>query len=187
MTTDALYQELNYVNHSREKRLYYADLLLADPSLIPKVLDILFMVDDKLSPRAGWVLEFMCSKNLEAIIPYLDKFTENISLVHLDSAERPVAKICEYIAKAYYQKQPSKIKKALLPKHREKIIEACFDWLINDVKVAPKAYAMTTLFLFGKDYSWVHPELVIILERDFAVQSAAFKARAKQIFKKVKN
>lgn len=186
MTTDALYQELNYVNHSREKRLYYAHLLLANTNLIPKILDIMFMVDDKISPRAAWVLEFMCKENLEALIPYLDTFTENMGRVHLDSAERPVAKICEYIAIAYYGKTPSKLKEALLPKHREKIIEACFDWLITDAKVVAKAYSMNTLFLFGKDYDWVHPELITILQRDFASQSAAFKARAKQILHKAR-
>lgn len=186
MTTDALYQELNYVDHSREKRLYYAKMLLNDSALIPKTLDILFKVDDKISARAAWILEFMCGENLEAIIPYLDRFTDQMGLVHLDSAERPVAKICEYIAKAYYGNSPSKLKKALLPIHREKIIEACFDWLINDCKVAPKAYSMTTLYLFGQDYDWIHPELVQILQRDFTSQSAAFKARAKHIFKKLK-
>ncbi|WP_397362408.1 adenylosuccinate lyase [Olleya sp. R77988] len=186
MTTDTLYQELNYVNHSREKRLYYANLVINNPELIPKLLDVLFMVDDKISPRAAWVFEFMCGENLEAIIPYLDRFTENMGKVHLDSAERPVAKICEYLAKAYYGKEPSKIKQALQPKHKEKIIEACFDYLINDVKVAPKAYGMNALYLFGKDYDWVYPELVIILERDFHTQSAAFKARARHILKKIK-
>ena len=186
MTTDALYQELNYVDHSREKRLHYAQLLLSDTTLISKTLDILFIVDDKISPRAGWILEFMCAENLEALIPYLDRFTQNMGKVHLDSAERPVAKICQYLAIAYYGKTPSKIKAALLPTHREKIIEVCFDYLINDIKVATKAYSMTTLFLFGKDYDWVYPELTTILERDFANQSAAFKARARLILKKIK-
>ena len=109
MTTEQLYEELNYVNHSREKRLYYANLVINDSSLIPKLLDILFRVDDKISPRAAWVFEFMCGKNLEAIIPYLDVFTENMHKVHLDSAVRPVAKVCEYLVKAYYSKTESKI------------------------------------------------------------------------------
>lgn len=186
MTKDTLYQELNYVNHSREKRLHYANLLLEDTSLIPKILDVLFMVNDKISPRAAWVLEFMCGENLEALIPHLDVFTQNMHRVHLDSAERPVAKICEYLAKAYYGKEPSKIKEALLPRHREKIIELCFDYLINDVKIAPKAYSMNTLFLLGKDYDWVNHELAVILERDFQMQSSGFKARARHILKKIK-
>ena len=186
MTTEQLYNELNYVNHSREKRLFYARLMQNNPDLIPKLIEILFKVDDKISPRAAWVFEFMCNHNIDTIIPYLDVFTENMHKVHLDSAERPVAKICEFLAKAYTDKTDSKIKKALTETHKERIIENCFDFMINDVKVAPKAYSMTTLFMLGKEYDWVHPELARILEEDFSKQSAAFKARARQILKKIK-
>ncbi|AEH01869.1 hypothetical protein [Lacinutrix sp. 5H-3-7-4] len=186
MTLETLYQELNYVNHSREKRLYYANLIINNPNLIPKLLEILFMVDDKISPRAAWVFEFLCGENLEEIIPYLDTFTQNIHKVHLDSAVRPVAKVCEYLTVAYYGKNNTKIKEALSSKHREKITEACFDWMINDAKIAPKAYAMNSLFLLGQEYSWIHPELVLILERDYQMQSSGFKARARQILKKLK-
>lgn len=185
MTKEQLYAELNYVNHSREKRLYYANLVLDNPELIPKLLEILFMVDDKISPRAAWVIEFMCSHKIEAIIPYLDVFTEHIHKIHLDSAVRPVAKICELLAKAYSNKTNNLIKNKLTETHKERIIETCFDYMINDEKVAAKAYGMTTLFMFGKDYDWVHPELELILKRDFQSQSAAFKARARQILKKM--
>jgi len=45
---------------------------------------------------------------------------------------------------------------------------------------------MNTLFLFGKDYKWVYPELAQILEQDFQNQSPGYKARAKHILKKIK-
>jgi hypothetical protein len=186
LTTEELYIELNYVNHSREKRTYYANLVINNPSLVPGLLEILFMVDDKISCRAAWVFEFMCGERLEEIIPYLDTFTSKMHTVHLDSAVRPVAKICEYLILAYYAKQDSKIKKALTEIHKEKITEACFDWMINDEKIAPKAYAMNSLYLLGKDFDWVHPELVIILERDYQMQSSGFKARARHILKKIR-
>lgn len=186
MTAEQLYQELNYVNHSREKRLHYANLVIDNPDLIPKLLDILFMVDDKISCRAAWVFEFMCGKNLETVIPYLDYFTENMNQVHLDPAVRPVAKVCEYLVTAYYSKEDTAIKTALNPIHRERIIEACFDYMIHDEKIAPKAYSMNSLYLLGKDYDWIHPELVLILERDYQMQSSGFKARARHILKKIK-
>ena len=186
MTTAQLYEELNYVNHSREKRSYYANLVLANPDLIPKLLEILFMVDDKISPRAAWVLEFMCSAKIETIIPYLDTFTEHIHKIHLDSAVRPVAKICELLAKAYSTKTNIYLKNKLTETNKERIIETCFDYMINDEKVAAKAYGMTTLFMLGKEYDWVHPALELILKRDFQNQSAAYKARARHILKKIK-
>lgn len=186
MTTAQLYKELNYVNHSREKRLFYANLMQDNPALVPNLLEILFMVDDKISPRAAWVFEFMCNADIETIIPYLDTFTENMHKVHIDSAVRPVAKICEFLAKAYTSKADNKIKDYLTETHKERIIEVCFDYMINDEKIAPKAYSMNTLFLLGKDYDWVHLELALILERDFQMQSSGFKARARHILKKLK-
>ncbi|WP_406683147.1 adenylosuccinate lyase [Seonamhaeicola sp. MEBiC1930] len=186
MTTEQLYNELNYVNHSREKRTYYSNLVIDNPKLVSKLLEILFKVDDKISPRAAWVFEFMCTNNINFIIPHLDTFTQNIHKVHLDSAVRPVAKICELIAKAYISKDDNQIKTNLNTAHKERIIETCFDYMINDEKVAPKAYSMSTLYMFGKEYDWIYPELTTILERDFSSQSAAFKARAKHILKKIK-
>ncbi|HLT34054.1 MAG TPA: hypothetical protein VKZ98_09715 [Aquaticitalea sp.] len=186
MTTDELYAKLSYVTHSRENRRMYANLVISNPAMFPKLLNILFMVDDEVSCRAAWVLEFLCGEKCDAIIPYLDVFTEHINKVHLDPAVRPVAKICEYLVTAYYSKEKNLIQDSLTHEHQEKIVEACFDWLINDEKVAPKAYAMHTLFLLGKDFDWIHPELKLILERDFQVQSSAFKARARHILKKIK-
>lgn len=185
MTHKELYQELNYVNHSREKRHYYAQLVINQPTLIPLLLDILFMTTDKISARAAWVLEFLCKEHLEYFLPYLDVFLSRIHQVTIDSALRPCAKICEYTADAYFGAAPHPVKKILQPQHREAIIEACFDWLITEQKVAVKAYAMHILFLFGKETDWIHPELKIILERDFNHQSAAFKARSRHILKKI--
>ena len=181
MTKDQLYKELDYVNHSREKRIHYANLVIDNPELIAPLLEILFTVDDKISCRAAWVFEFMCSKQIEEILPYLDTYTENMGRVYLDSAVRPIAKVSELIIKSYSSKTDNLIKQHLSPIHIDRIVEACFDWMISNQKVAVKAYSMQTLYLLGKSIDWIHPELLIILERDFSSQSAAFRARARHI------
>ncbi|GAA4961013.1 adenylosuccinate lyase [Algibacter aquimarinus] len=186
MTSEQLYKEISNISALRENRLRYANMVLNDMTLFPKLIDILFMVDDKVSCRAAWVFEFVCTKYIYAIIPYLDHFTTHLKSIHLDSAVRPVAKVCELIATTYYSKTPNTLQKALSPSHRELIVEACFDWMISDQKVAPKAYSMQTLFLLGKDNGWIHDELALILEQDFQKQSAGFKARAKRILHKIK-
>lgn len=184
MTTDQLHAELSYVNHSRENRQKYALMVLNDTSLLPKVLELALQVDDKQSPRAAWLLEFVARENLDVIIPIFDGLFSKMQSVYKDAGVRPMAKICEYTIEAYY-KDHTKIKQALTEVHKEQIIENCFDWMINEEKVATKAYSMNCLFLLGKDYDWIHPELVTILKRDYAQQSAAFKARARQILKKI--
>ena len=110
MTSEELYKHLSFVNSSRENRIKNVEMILNDIRLMPILIDVLFKVDDKVSCKAAWVLEFICDQNLEFIVPYLDKFTANISKVHLDSAIRPVAKIYEFLVKAYYYKQENTIK-----------------------------------------------------------------------------
>jgi hypothetical protein len=186
LTKEELYKEISCINHSREHRKKHADLVVSNPDLMPKLLEILFQVNDKASCRAAWLLEFVARENLYSILPYLDIFTEQMHTVHLDSAVRPVAKICEYLIEAYYHRANNHTKAYLKPEHKERIMALSFDYLITHQKVAAKAYSMKTLYLLGKEYHWIHPELATILEKDFNTSTAAFKARARHLLKKLK-
>ena len=136
MTFAQLYSELNYVNHSREKRKYYANIVLNDATLLPTLLEVVFTVDDKISTRAAWLFEFVARENLDVILPHLDVYIEKMHTVHLDPAVRPMAKVAEYLIEAYYDKTSNKTQEKLTKKQREKITEVCFDWMISDQKVA---------------------------------------------------
>jgi len=180
-----LENEINKTNHSREKRNHFANLILENPELLPELLDICHRVDDQISCKASWGLEFLCKNNLNAILSHVDPLIAIFPMVYQHPAVRPMAKICEYLTIAYYKEKIPEVKKQLHPIHREKITEACFDWLISDQKVASKAYAMTSLYLLGTEFKWVHPELKTILEKNYHHNSAAYKARARMILKKL--
>ncbi len=177
---------LSKVNHSREKRNYFANLILDHPELLPDLLLICARVDDEISCRASWGLEFLCKQHLQTILPYLDQFMLLVPKVHQHPAVRPMAKICEYLVLSYYKEKNTETKKFLSISHREKITEICFDWLITNQKVAAKAYSMTCLYLLGTEFDWIHPELKITLENNYSSGSAAYKARSRMILKKLK-
>lgn len=179
MTKEQLYQTLEYVNHSREKRMGMAILMSKNPNLIAPLLAIAFDHKNPISSKACWIMEFTAKENLPFIFPYLDLFTANIGKVQLDSSVRPMAKICEYLIKSYFHKTAHKTKDVLIEDHLEKITAACFDWLIGPHKVAAKAYSMTCLLLLGRKYDWIGPELKMVLEQNYADGSAAYKARAR--------
>ncbi|RTY88504.1 hypothetical protein [Flavobacterium sp. GT3R68] len=69
---------------------------------------------------------------------------------------------------------------------QEKIIEICLDWLIRDERVAPKVYAMKTLGHFAQKNPWINEELRNIINKDYAGQSAGYKASAREVLKKLK-
>lgn len=174
----------NIENAKRVNRERVANIVYEQPELITYLVDIVFQVDDKISIKAAWILEWVCiQKDLNYIIPYLDKFTQNIGSLSFDSAIRPCSKICEAIAKAYLNKEESAIKKSLNASHIDKIIEAGFDWLITPQKIAVRAYTMTTLFLFGtlKNYDWIHPELENLIRTKIIHEGKGCKARGNHI------
>ncbi|PHR72222.1 MAG: adenylosuccinate lyase [Lutibacter sp.] len=174
------------ISSYRDVRERYAKHILSNKDLFLPLLKIAFEVNNKTSIRACWVLEFVLREKLEWIFPHLNYFVENISKIHFDSSTRPIAKICEFLAKDYTSKKETKIKKHLTKKHIDTIIETGFDWLISDQKVAVKVYTMESLFLFGKEKNWVHDELKLIIQQEIMNGSPAYKARGKRILKRLK-
>ncbi|UNY97688.1 hypothetical protein MQE36_11395 [Zhouia spongiae] len=180
-----LFKKLQYVKAYRENRQEVATYVLNNPGLFNDLLHYCFDPDPEISYKSCWILEFVCKEKLDWLLPSLDYFIENIRSLKHDSAIRPCAKICELLCEAYFKKKPSKTKRSLRATHLEQLSEINFDWLINDEKVATKAYAMHSLFLLGKKIDWIHPELKKVLEQNFSVHSAAYKARARHILDKL--
>lgn len=182
MSIDYLTSELeNIANAKRENRQRVANIVSERKELLGPLVDITFDTSNKTSIKAAWILEWLCTHNdLHLIIPYLDIFTSGLKHLTFDSAIRPCAKICEHITIAYYKNDPA-FRKALDKNHMQQIIEVGFDWLITDQKIAVRAYTMTTLYLFGKDQEWIHPELEHLIRTKIIHESKGCKARGKHI------
>ena len=89
----------------------------------------------------------------------------------------------QLLVKSHYRKEENGI--VFSEENLQNCIETSFEWLINDVKVATKAYSIRTLYILGNHYDWIHPELQIILNKDFGNHSAAYQAVAKEVLKKI--
>ncbi|MFD2567961.1 adenylosuccinate lyase [Pseudotenacibaculum haliotis] len=185
MSRDYLLEQLNNLRTAkRDNRQRVANIVSEQIELMAPLVDITFLVDDKSSIKAAWVLEWLCTHNdLNLILPHLDQFTQQISSLRFDSSIRPCAKICEHLAVAYTNKKENLVKESLKDQHIETIIETGFDWLITPQKIAVRAYTMTTLFYFGtlpgKD--WVHPELEHLIRTKIVHESKGCKARGRHI------
>ncbi len=174
----------NMENPKRENRQTVANIVYNNQDLFKHLVSLTFEVKNKTSIKAAWILEWVCTHGkLDWIIPHLDAFTKNISRVQFDSAIRPCAKICEYLATAYTSKEKNEFQYALTTEHIDTIIEAGFDWLITPQKIAVRAYTMTSLYLFGLQKDWVHPELEHLINTKIIKESAGCKARGNKILK----
>ncbi|WP_298781650.1 adenylosuccinate lyase [uncultured Polaribacter sp.] len=172
----------NMENPKRENRQRVANIVLENNIFFKHLVTITFDVENKVSIKAAWILEWICTHhNLEWIIPHLDEFTSKINTLQFDSAIRPCAKICEHLANAYYAKTNNEVKKHLTTHHIDTIIETGFDWLITPQKIAVRAYTMNALYFFGLEKDWVHPELKHLIETKIIFESKGTKARGKYI------
>ncbi|NER17941.1 adenylosuccinate lyase [Spongiivirga citrea] len=187
MTFESFYKELDAINALRTNRMRMAKMVLNDYSLYDHLFKIAFQVDDPVSSKACWVLEFVYLDEPEFIIPYLDRFTADLKNLKLDSSIRPLAKISQLMVEAYFKKKTSKIQSALTDQHLELITEACFDWLIQDEKVAAKVYSMYSLFHLGKKYDWIHDELRLVIQKDVSNESAGYKAATRKVLEWIRS
>jgi hypothetical protein len=154
--------------------------VLGDPELLPDLLHIAFDTKDKSHHKACWILELVMEARIKWLTPHLDTFCNTLAQYRDESAIRPISKICLFTV----QRQQKEA--FLCSKHSEQITEACFDWLIDpDGKVAAKAYAMRALYLLGKKEDWIYPELKRILSEDSVKHTAAYKAAAKDILRRI--
>jgi hypothetical protein len=187
VTKKELSQSLDYINATKGKRAEMATIVLSNKDLLEPLMEIAFDVDNPISSKACWILEYVAKGNLDYILPFIDVFTHKIGGLKLDSSVRPMAKICESLTKAYFSKTKNKTKETLTHNHLELMATACFDWLIGEHKVEAKVYSMTSLLLLGRKFEWIHPELKMILQLNYASGSAAYKARAKMTLEKLKS
>ena len=174
----AFYKRIEESTAHRLNREFIRDYVLQNPEKLQYLIEIALHEKDKIHIKACWSLELIFEIKLELILPYINEFLEKIGQYKNHSAIRPVSKICMFLSKSKTIK--------LTENQETKIIETCLDWLIQDEKVAAKAYSMITLYNFGKKYSWINEELKTILSQDFFKHSAAYKAAAKDILRKLK-
>jgi len=175
-------KKLDYVTGHRANRQKEADEVLNKNALFSELIQYCFQISNKNASKAFWVLEFVCYEKLALMEEHLDFFCSQIKDLKDESSIRPAAKISQLLVVSHYKKKEIQLSE----KHLEEIIESSFDWLINDTKVASKAYTMRTLYILGQHYDWILPELKTIITKDFPNHSAAYKAVAKEVLKKIK-
>lgn len=157
--------------------------VLEHASVFGELLRLALDTSNKQHHKACWNLELVLEQRLDWLEPQLEAFCQSLSLFTDEGAKRSISKCCLFIARKHFEKNGRGY--ASRPQ-LETIASVCFDWLIGDSKVATKAYAMRSLFLLGKQFDWIHPELREILVKDFPMHSAAYQSAARELLKKLR-
>jgi len=161
----------------RKSREDIKNFIFENESYLSDLVEIALNIKDKNHHKACWILELICEEKMELFLPYMDEFCENLHQYKSDSAIRSISKICLFLSNSK--------KYSLSINQQEKIIESCLDWLIVTNKAANAAYAMRTLYNFGKKHIWVNEELKLLLQRNCNHQTVGYQFAVKDILKKL--
>ena len=178
MTKQQLQFQLNSGRMSKPKIDALVNELIYYPELVETLIDEVLVEDKAGTFNASWVFDHLMRKRLVFLLPFIEKFTSSLIKLTSESCIRPMAHICEILCDAYFVKKDAVFIKSIKTPHLEQMVDACFDWLIGDHKMAAKVFSMTSLFHLGKSFDWIHPELKLVLENTIAKGSAGYKNRA---------
>ena len=168
------------------KRVYRdqgRDAILRQPELLPFLLEYLYSKNKNQSIKSAWILELVCLFEIRLLIPYLSEFTGKLMTLDQESAIRPVSKTCVLISD-YYVKNPWIDLNEETP-WKNNIIEASFQWLTGQHKIAAQVFAMESLYLLGQDSDWILDELFSILDKEYPNGSSGYQSRARKIMDKI--
>ena len=188
MTLKELHITIDSINHSKASRAEAVEVVVAYPEIIPELIQYAFG-NEKNGHKVCWWLEFINRQYIELLCPFIKELLDGALHLKNDSAIRPIARVIETYCLNYYSKTPDmRVKTMMTNSIKELMVARSFEWLIDgELKVAPRAYSMISLYHLGKDVSWVHSELQLIIEQNYGRESAAYKARARMVLKKLKH
>jgi hypothetical protein len=172
------YNQIAKSTAHRKSRDDNKNFIFDNPEYLKYLVDISFNVKNENHYKACWILELICEEKMELFLPFLEDFCETLSCYKNDSAIRSISKICLFLSNSK--------KYSLTKNQEEKIIEFCLDCLISTNKAANAAYSMKALYQFSKNHDWLKEELKLLLLKDFSSKTAAHKAAAKDILKRLK-
>nr|MBF6609357.1 hypothetical protein [Flavobacterium sp.] len=127
-----------------------------------------------LHKNASMILELVAINDINLVLPYHAQIAAVLKYLTDETSIRCFSKICLLLSF-----------RPLARNIREAITEACFDWLIGEHKVAPKAYSMYVLANFADADDWIADELRIIIAKEYSDSQPAFKAAARKVLRQL--
>lgn len=171
------YNRISNSNASTKCREDIKNFVLQNPEYLDVVVTFGTDLKDKNQYKGVWIIEMLAETHPELLVPFINQIADVASNYKHESAIRGISRAINFLT------QSKKI--TLTEVQQEKFIEICLDRLIGDDKVAPKAFSMYALCHFAQKHDWLKEELRNIIDKDFANQSAGYKAAAREVLRKI--
>lgn len=146
-----------------------------DPALFAEAWKLAIAEDDKVSPRAAWLIDHLLEVHPTLLKPHLESAVAELAHPsHHNGVHRILAKVLS----------PQDI-----PGHLQgKLFGVCRDHLLNpDTAVAIKVHCMEIAAKLVQPYPELREELITIIEMQMAGGTPAIRSRGRKVLRKLGN
>ncbi len=160
--------------HSRLNSDKIAKAIGNNPSEFKKLVTIIYNEEAPIPQRASWLLAIIDKKHPTLLEPYISKFINSIEKFKIDGIKRNMMFVLSN------HKIPAKL--------QAKLLDVCYNFILsNDETVAVKVHAMQVIADLTKEHPELKSEFKSVIDNQIDKNSQAFAARARLIFKKIKD
>jgi hypothetical protein len=171
------FNRISKSNASTNCRNGNRDFILQNPEYLDELVSFGTDLANKNQYKAVWIIEMLAETHPELLVPYINQICNIAGHYKHESSIRGISRTILFLTISK--------KISLTEEQQEKFIETSLDRLIGDDKVAPKVFAMYALSHYSKKHDWIKEELQSIINKDFAFQSAGYKAAAREVLRKI--
>lgn len=157
--------------HSKQNTEHIVKYIGSDANKFDELMQLFFGEDTRIVQRSSWVLGKVGEEQPQLIHNYLPKMIALLDQPVHDAVKRNIVRIMQFIE---------------IPEELHGIaIDKCFSLLMNRKEsVAIRAFSITVLDNFCKQYPDLMGELISVLKSEMEYTTAAFKSRARKIIKR---
>ncbi len=164
-------REALIAEHSKRQTLKIVNYIGSDPEKFSELMSIFFEGNYRLTQRASWSLNYCAEFHPELIKPYLAKLIDQLTDREGHSAvRRNIVRLLQNVE--------------IPAKFAGKLFSICID-LLDDPNepVAVRVFAMSVAAKIANGQKDLLNEIRLITEKHIPHSTAAFRARARSVFK----
>jgi hypothetical protein len=155
--------------HSKKQCDKIVNWIGDDNNRFKELIQLFLNGEYRVVQRAAWPMSYSAQNHPEWVQPFYSEFLRRLEKKgEQDAVRRNIVRILQEID--------------VPKKYHGRLMNICFELIqSNDVAVAIKAFSLTILQNLSKQYPEIIPELKLIIEERWGIETAAFRSRAKKI------
>jgi hypothetical protein len=162
-------KELLLEEHSRKQCDRITAYIGDDKKRFAELMELFFRGEYRVTQRAAWPVSYCVRKYPALIRPYFKELLGNLAKKNLhDAVIRNTVRLLQEVE--------------IPKKFQGQLMSICFEFIqSNETAIAIKAFSLTILQNMTGQFPEIIPELKLIIDERWEIESAAFRSRAKKI------